>query len=175
MTVQIKRSCYYRKCLKSTPFYSTFLLATDLIENFKLLKCYPVWPSFLTLVIHFIQLIFQEWVALYYLTPLIVANFQEECVARLIDWKASLSDRGLRVNMGKTKFMVSGTGLDVPKDTGRYPCAVCRQGVGAHSIFCGSCKHWVHKRCSGKSGTLKEDPNFVCPSCTGTARDHCRG
>ena len=99
----------------------------------------------------------------------IVADSQEECVARLIDWKAGLADRGLRVNMGKTKFMVSGTGLDVPKDTGRYPCAVCRQGVGAHSIFCGSCKHWVHKRCSGKSGTLQEDPNFVCLGTSGKA------
>ena len=34
----------------------------------------------------------------------IVADSQEECVARLIDWKAGLSDRGLRVNMGETKL-----------------------------------------------------------------------
>jgi len=26
-------------------------------------------------------------------------------------------------------------------------------------------KHWVHKRCSGIKGRLKQDENFVCPPC----------
>jgi len=39
--------------------------------------------------------------------------------------------KGLRMNMGKTKVMVSGPKLDILKDSGQNPCGVCRKGVGA--------------------------------------------
>ena len=66
--------------------------------------------------------------------------------------------------------MVSGIGLDTLSDSGKNPCAVCRKGVGSNSIFCGRCDHWVHKRCSGVKGKLKNDPNFICPRCADLAR-----
>ena len=66
--------------------------------------------------------------------------------------------------------MISGTGLDVLKDSGRYPCSVCREGVGANSIYCTGCAHWVHKRCSGIRGRLIADPNYICPRCLRYAR-----
>ena len=81
-----------------------------------------------------------------------------------------MEQKGLRVNMKKTKFLISGTGLNVLKDTGKYPCAVCRKGVGANSINCSSCQFWVHKKCSGIQGHLSADPEFVCSRCRGTAR-----
>ena len=59
---------------------------------------------------------------------------------------------GLRVNVDKTKFMTSGSGLNPLHNSGKYPCGVCRQGVGNNSIECQGCKHWVHWRCSGKRG-----------------------
>ena len=37
-------------------------------------------------------------------------------------------NKGLIVNMKKTKFMVSGVDLDVPKKSGKYSCAICLQG-----------------------------------------------
>ena len=41
---------------------------------------------------------------------------------------------------------------------------------GQHSsIFCNGCKHWVHKKCSGLK-CLKEDPDYRCTRCQGTAR-----
>ena len=52
--------------------------------------------------------------------------------------------KGLRVNMGKTKIMVSGVNLQTLKDSGEYPCSVC-----SNSIYCAGCSHWVHKKCSG--------------------------
>ena len=89
---------------------------------------------------------------------------------KLRKWKAGLEEKGLSMNMSKTKFMFSGVGLDKLIDAGKDPCAVCRKGVGSNSIYCGLCEHWVHGRCSGVTGRLKADPNFVCPRCAGLAR-----
>ena len=80
-------------------------------------------------------------------------------------------EKGLRVNMGKTKIMESGINLDVLKKSGKYPCGVCQSGVGSsNAIFCGGCKRWVHKKCSGIKGPLRPDPEFRCARCLGTAR-----
>ena len=78
--------------------------------------------------------------------------------------------KGLRVNMARTKFMVSGTDLNVLKKSGQFPCAVCLSGVGANSIQCTRCSKWVHKKCSGLAGNLRADPTYVCPRCEGRAR-----
>ena len=37
-----------------------------------------------------------------------------------------MEKKGLRVNIKKTKFMCSGRGQGIQKDSGKYPCAVCR-------------------------------------------------
>ena len=76
-----------------------------------------------------------------------------------------MEKKGLRVNAGKTKIMICGTG----QSYGEFPCAVCRTGVGSNSIFCNGCKHWVHKKCSGLK-CLKKDPDYRCTRCQGTAR-----
>ena len=70
-------------------------------------------------------------------------------------WKEATEKKGLRVNAGKIKIMLCGTG--------------CRTGVGSNSIFCNGCKHWVHKKCSGLK-CLKKDPDYRCTRCQGTAR-----
>ena len=72
--------------------------------------------------------------------------------------------------MSKTKFLISGVGLDVLKDTGKFPCAVCRSGVGNNSIQCSRCKLWVHKRCSSLKGRLVQNTQYACPRCLGNAR-----
>ena len=40
---------------------------------------------------------------------------------------------------------------------------------GQQQHFCNSCKHWVHKKCSGLKG-LTKDPDYSCTQCQGTAR-----
>ena len=101
----------------------------------------------------------------------------EECVRRLLTWKEAMEKKGLRVNAGKTKIMICGTGLDLLQSSGKFACAVCRTGVGGNSIFCNGCKHWVHKKCSGLK-CLTKDPEYRCTRCRGTARpwiaDHRR-
>ena len=109
------------------------------------------------------------WEDLYADDLVIIAELLEECVRRLLTWKEAMEKKGLRVNAGKTKIMICGTGLDLLQSSGEFPCAVCRTGVGSNSIFCNGCKHWVHKKCSGLK-RLKKDPDYRCTRCQGTAR-----
>ena len=58
----------------------------------------------------------------------------EECIANLKAWKEGMELEGLSFYIKKTKHMVSGSGLDLLRDTGAFPC--------------GKCKHLMHKKCS---------------------------
>ena len=109
------------------------------------------------------------WEDLYADDLVIIAELLEECVRRLLTWKEAMEKKGLRVNAGKTKIMICGTGLDLLQSSGEFPCAVCRTGVCSSSIFCNGCKHWVHKKCSGLK-RLKKDIDYRCTWCQGTAR-----
>jgi len=48
---------------------------------------------------------------------------------------------------------------------GKFLCGICRKGVGVNSICCGSCKKWIHKRCSGVVGNIEKIVNFMCRNC----------
>ena len=65
-----------------------------------------------------------------------------------------MEKKGLRVNMGKTKIMVSGMDLDLLKKSGKDPCGVCQKGVGSNAIFCGGCLCWIHKIMQWHQGSL---------------------
>ena len=111
------------------------------------------------------------WELLYADDLMISAESMEELLVKVQTWKTEMEKKGLRVNMGKTKIMESGINLDVRKKSGKYPCGVCQSGVGSsNAIFCGGCKRWVHKKCSGIKGPLRPDPEFRCARCLGTAR-----
>ena len=89
---------------------------------------------------------------------------------KLKTWRSEMENKRLRVNMGKTKFMVFGSNLDVLKKSGKYPCGVCQTGVGRSAIYFGGCRKWVDKQCSGIEGSLASDLDFKFPRCLGTAR-----
>ena len=111
------------------------------------------------------------WELLYADDLMISAESMEELLVKVQTWKTEMEKKGLRVNMGKTKIMESGINLEVLKKSGKYPCCVCQSGVGSsNAIFCGGCKRWVHKKCSGIKGPLRPDPEFRCARCLGTAR-----
>ena len=107
---------------------------------------------------------------LLYADDLVISAETEEIKMKLNKWKTEMEVKGLRVNMGKTKIMVSGVNLQTLKDSGKYPCSVCRKGVDSNSIYCAGCSHWVHKKCSGVIGSLKSNPDYRCSRCKGTAR-----
>ena len=111
-----------------------------------------------------------QWELLYAEDLMISAESMEELLVKVQTWKIEMEKKGLCVNMGKTKIMESGINLDVLKKSGKYPCGVCQSGVGSsNAIFCGDCKRWVHKKCSGIKGPLCPDPEFMCARCLGTA------
>ena len=87
------------------------------------------------------------WELLYADDLAVIADSLEECIARLKVWKEGMERKGLRVNMKKTMFMVSGRGLDLLRDSGVFPCAVCGSGVGVNSIQCSQCIYWVQNIC----------------------------
>ena len=80
------------------------------------------------------------WENLYVDDLVIIAESLEECVMRLLTWKEAMEKKG------QSKcIMICDTSLDLLLSSGKFPCAVCRTGVGNNSIFCNGCKHWVHK------------------------------
>ena len=61
----------------------------------------------------------------------------------------------MRVDMNKTKVMISGERQVVRQKDVRWPCGVCSKGVSSNSIQCSSCQKWVHKKCSGIKGSVE--------------------
>ena len=65
-------------------------------------------------------------------------------------WKEYFERKGLTVNLGKSKVMVSVgiTKNGLPKCK-VCPCDVCCLGVKANSVLCVQCGKWDHSRCDG--------------------------
>jgi len=83
----------------------------------------------------------------------------EDLIKRLNEWKYNVDNR---VNMNKTKVMISAERQKLMKKAARWPCGVCGRGVGRNSIQCTSQK-WVKKKCSGiKSSMSKVMKSFIC-------------
>ena len=95
----------------------------------------------------------------------LVSETLESLKVKLEAWKHSLELGGLRVNLKKTKVMVSGCEVGKVSEQGRYPCGVCYKGVGVNSVQCQSCSYWVHKRCSKIKGRLQNIKDFKCKTC----------
>ena len=109
------------------------------------------------------------WEFLYADDLAIVAETRDEFKNRHCLWKQKFAEKGLKVNVAKTKVLISGRGMNTIKESGNYPCGVCLKGVGVNSIYCSNCKHWIHKRCSKVSGPIKSNVNFKCQRCQGLA------
>ena len=46
--------------------------------------------------------------------------------------RSGMNLKGLRMNMGKTKVMISSIGAGPVFKSGKYPCGVCQEGVGTN-------------------------------------------
>ena len=49
-------------------------------------------------------------------------------------WRSASEDKGLKVNVGKTKIVVSGTGEIVLNKID--PCGICGKRVGSNAVCC---------------------------------------
>ena len=115
------------------------------------------------------------WEMLFADDLVLTADSEDKVKDMFLKWRNALEKRGLKINVSKTKLLVSGDKIE-NEETGRYPCAVCRKGVGSSSIQCSKCTKWVHKRCSGMR-TLTNMARFACRRCTNSSesgRSECR-
>ena len=103
----------------------------------------------------------------------LIAQSKEEAEQKFFKWKRAMAKSGMKVNIGKTKMMVTGKKSDVIESV-RYPCGVCGRGVSVNSIHCVSCHRWCHRRCSGLQ-RLNNIIDCKCPSCNGNGRHQPQG
>src|SRR3989441_12199258 len=106
------------------------------------------------------------WELLYADDLVLMAESKAELEKRLLEWIMRLKEKDLRVNIGKTKVMNCKVGVGQVVNSGKYPCGICRKGVGVNSIYCSSCKKWIHRGCSVLEGSLEKIGNFMCRNCT---------
>jgi len=96
------------------------------------------------------------WKLLYADDLAVIAETEEEPIKRLNEWKDNVENKCMRVNMNKTKVMISGERQKVKQKAVRWPCGVCNKGVGSNSLQRNSCQKLVHKKCSGIKGSMSK-------------------
>jgi len=60
----------------------------------------------------------------------VIAETEDDLIKMLNQWKGFVKNRGMRVNMNKTKVMISGERQKVTLKAVRWPCVVCGRGIG---------------------------------------------
>ena len=73
----------------------------------------------------------------------IMSEAMEDLKERFWNWKDALESKGLKVNIRKTKVMVSGSEGE-PFQSKINPCRVCGRRVMTNSVLCTKCGNWVH-------------------------------
>jgi len=107
------------------------------------------------------------WELLYADDLVVIAETEEDLIKSLNEWKNNVESRGMRVNMNKTKVMISGERQKPVQKAARWPCGVCDRDVGSNSIQSTSCRKWVHKKCSGIKGSMyKVMRSLICRGCS---------
>jgi len=71
----------------------------------------------------------------------------------------------MRVNVNKTRVMISGERQKLMQKAVRWPCGVCDRGVGNNSVQCSSCQKHVHKKCGINVSMSKVMKSFICKGC----------
>ena len=78
------------------------------------------------------------WELLYADDLVLLADSMSELSSKIKKWKDSLEKKGMKVNVGKTKWLVSGEEESL-KTISKLPCGVCGKGVGSNSVQCSEC------------------------------------
>ena len=86
---------------------------------------------------------------------------------KFFNWKEAIESKGLKVNLGKTKVMVSsGITQDGMSKSKVDPCGVGNLRVMANPVLCVQCGRWIHgRRVRVKMVTPKYSRKFTCRKC----------
>ena len=79
------------------------------------------------------------WELLYADDLALTTETQEEVELMFGEWRQAVERRGLKVNLEKTKMMVTEGEVGDVVGVGRYPCGLCGRGVGANPVTCTAC------------------------------------
>ena len=85
---------------------------------------------------------------------ILMAESEESLYDKIVKWKSGLEAKGLKMNTRKMKVMYRCSMKDRVEEKGKWPCGVCKKGVGNNSILCHGCKKWIHKRSSEVKGII---------------------
>ena len=65
-------------------------------------------------------------------------------------WRGALESKGMKVNIRKTKMMVSGAEGEIVRSK-VDPCGICGKRVTSNAVLCTVCKKWIHANPNEKS------------------------
>ena len=74
------------------------------------------------------------WELLYADNLVLMAESIEKLKWNLLRWKECMEVKGLKLNIVKTKVMVSGKNCGDVERPGKWPCTVCGKGVWSNAI-----------------------------------------
>ena len=81
---------------------------------------------------------------------------------RFQKWRSALEGKEMKVNVGKTKVMVSGTERENVLSK-MDPCGICGKRVWSNAVCCAQCMKWIQGRCAKmKKVTCSSARHFVC-------------
>ena len=87
------------------------------------------------------------------------------------EWREAFESKGMRVNLEKTKLMVSGMEEEA-FDSKVDPCGICGTRVMSNSVLCTACGKKVHARCTDKKKVaVYVNKNFVCKKRRSVVKD----
>jgi len=66
----------------------------------------------------------------------VIAETEDDLIARLNEWKENVENRGMRVSTNKIKIIISGERQKETQKAIRWPCSVCGRGIGNNSVQC---------------------------------------
>ena len=70
---------------------------------------------------------------------MLTSESKDKVINKFNRWKDEMEQRGLKINMDKTKLMVTGKKAKEIIQSGRGPCRWCGRDVGVNSVFCIVC------------------------------------
>lgn len=107
------------------------------------------------------------WELLYADDLALMAESEDELRQQIKMWKGGMEEKGLRVNMGKTKVMRIQAEQEQMVKPVKWPCGICKKSAATGSIQCLKCVRWFHKKCGGIKGNLKDmEGLYVCDECS---------
>ena len=82
--------------------------------------------------------------------PVLISESLEDSRKRFQRWRSALEGKGLKVNVKKTKIMVSRTEGEIVVSKIDL-CGICGKRIRPNAVCYAQCTRWIRGRCTNKS------------------------